>query len=61
MLSHNQHACKMAINEMFFAGGPMIVAYSGIGILFPQQLKNNNNKNHCQKFTPSDKTFWIRT
>ena len=61
MLGHLRPASETPF-KWRFAGGPLMVANSGIWIL-PSLIKlkrNNAYKKRCQSRTPSDKTFWIR-
>ena len=53
MLDHYRHTVGVSLADRWWP------AYSGIWILSP--LNNNNNKKHCQKWTNSEKTFWICT
>ena len=54
MLGYHQHASEIPI-KWRFAGGPMMARLKW----YLDPLLSTTKK-HCQKWTPSDKTFWIR-
>ena len=61
MLGHHRPRQRNAIQMAFCwraVKGPLIVVFGSI--LSSSNYKKERKKKHCQSWTPSDKTFWIR-
>ena len=61
MYALNDHYCRLWLTLCILMDFPINIGYRSIWILSPLNNLKKTEKKTDQKWTPSDKTFWIRT